>query len=397
MLNANSYIEQIKVIDTCVKLTEPLKIDSLGLKGISASMIDIKKSRIACQKSLQQHPKDPHIKFLLARAYSMGATTIPQGIFPQKKILQIKELNGILPDHSKAFTLAQESCQMGDIGGCMLLGYYYYTGKYPRKDMKKAYLLWLWSCTKGNPHACQNLSEMIDEHKHYVPKNATEATKYSLQACLSGLYPRACVVLSDKWFHIKKPFKNDKRLKQYIDFHACVYGDHNACYFLFKDDNKTSIDKKLYAFKYACNNRNANACTSAGIIYMENRDNLTNRVMAENLFEIACQLGDIYAGCWYAGAFKMNASLSIHQNIPLGITYLTKSCFVGKNSFACYDLATFYLKTKNKKYQNREKALPILERSCTLGNFHAVSLGCKEGISSCCEKSSLKNTQRDKL
>jgi len=387
LIMAKEYADQIKVVDRCVRLTEPLKIEKLGLKGMSASMLDPVKSRAACRQSLKQHPNDPHIQFLLARAYSMGAEKIAPGMIPQKLALKIKKLNGIPPRHDKAFALAQASCKKGDSGGCMLLGYYYYTGKYPKRDMKKAYLLWLWSCSLGNPHACQNLSEMIENREAYVSAKREEADAYSVNACLSGLYPRACVFLSDHWSWMKdKRFKKDRQLKSYVDFHACVYGNSNACYFLFKDDNNASIEKKLYAFKYACNNGNAKACSDAGAIYMKKSQNRVNVMMAKSLFETACELGDLHGGCWYAGSIMMNGTMGIPQDVPLGIKYLEKSCLVGNNSFACYDLATFYLYTKEKRYQNREKAIPLLKRACKRGNLRAIGMGCQEGIDFCCKQ-----------
>jgi TPR repeat protein len=54
------------------------------------------------------------------------------------------------------------------------------------------------------------------------------------------------------------------------------------------------------------------------------------------------------------------------------------------NSFACYDLAMFYLYTDNKEYQDKSKARKPLERACKIGNRRALDLGCKENIEQCC-------------
>jgi len=386
MVFANKYADQIQFVDRCVRLTEPLKIEELGLKGVSASMIDPVKSRVSCQESLKQHPGDPHITFLLARAYSIGAEQVSEGMIPEEKALRIKVLNGVAPEHTKAFALAQSSCKKGDSGGCMLLGYYYYTGKYPKRDMRKAYLLWQWACSLGNPHACQNLSGMIEARNAYVTAERKEADTYSLEACLSGIYPVACVFLSDHWFRVDPRFKEDHQLKSYIDHHSCIYGNGNACHFIL-EDNHISMEKKLYTFKYACNNGNAKACSDAGIIYMKKKRNRINMMIAESFFETACQLGDLYWGCQYAGNMKLSVSMGVRQDIPLGIGYLEKSCMVGNNSFACFDLATFYLYTKEKRYQNKKKVFPLLKRACKKGNLHAAGLGCSLGIDLCCQKS----------
>jgi TPR repeat protein len=387
ILMAQEYAKQIKVVDECARLTEPLTIEKMMLKGITASKMDIVRSRKACEESLKRHPDDPHIRFLLARAYAMGAKEISGAPFPEEITIRIKELNGIKPDHAHAFALAKESCRQGDTGGCMLLGEYYRSAKFSKRDPKKAYLLWLWSCTKGNPQACQNLSGIIDRSGAYSAKDNLSANRLSIDACLSGIYPRACDYLSDHWFRIEDEFKQDTKLKKYVDFHACIHGSSNACYFLFKnEDNRTLQTKaKPYVLKYACNNGNAKACSDAGTIYMNSGKNRINTTIAEGLFEEGCNLGDFRWGCWYAGVMKLSEQ-GVYQNIPLGIKYLEKACYTGNNSFACYDLASFYLGTKEDKYKDRKKALRLLKKACLQGNGHAMYLGCNEGVESCCQK-----------
>lgn len=241
----NSYIRQIRVVDACTFLTEVLTVKSLGIKGIHFDDIEAVKSIRACKKSLKKYPSDPHVAFLLARAYT--------------KAKQYKE----------GIELARSSCRAGDLGGCTLLGGYYSHGLGVSHDDKKAYLLWLWSCTQGDGHACRNLAIKVEHKDEYIPKDSKRKSDYLIEACISGMYPNACIVHASYMYSKDIPYDED--LYIYTNYKACASGHSNSCSEL--DDvlkNNKIPNRKAMSFqvyKESCNNKNARACRELGHIY----------------------------------------------------------------------------------------------------------------------------------
>jgi len=386
---ANPYIEQIKVIDKCTYLVEPLTIESLGIKGAKVKDLEAQKAIRACEKSLKAHPNDPHVQFLLARAYTKGTNYNSDIGFPKSVRLLIPELNDVAGKYDKGYYLAKKSCQNGDLGGCDLLAFYAHKGLYNKEySSKKAYLLWLWSCQLGNMKSCQNLSAIVKKGL-YVPKDLEPDYKYSFKACKSKMYPRACEVLEDQLSLKNYPF--DKDTIQYIYYQSCISGSYNGCYFLEKtlDQNRSeNQDKLFYVIKKSCNGGSAKSCRKLGELYAKLPKSKINNIMAYTFFEDACTNGEVHFACKYAGYYKIYPKEGIEQDIDLGISQWEKSCYTGNNAFACYDLASFFIYTDNIKYKNKENAIKPLEHACRgYGNGYAEALGCKQGIKSCCKHS----------
>jgi len=387
LLTENLYVKQIKVLDECTHMVEPLTIDSLGIKGAKVRDIEAQKAIRACEKSIKKHPNDPHVQFLLARAYSQGTPNELRNIFPKSLTLGLPELHDVVPQEDKAYPLIKRSCQNGDLGGCTLLGYYAHTGRYNKLySSKKTYLLWLWSCSLGDPKACHNLS-VIAKNGLYVPKDLKKDYLYSFEGCLSGMYPRACEVLEDQMALHHYPLDQDTR--QYIYYKACVSGSNNACYrlekFLHADENDQNLTKFHYAIKLSCNNGNAKSCEKLGELYRRLPKNRVNNLLAYTFYADGCNNGALYRACWLAGFYKIFPNEGIEQDIDLGISLWEKSCYTGNNTFACYDLARFFIDTDNKKYKNTKNAVKPLEYACQHNNGHAVALGCELGIEICCK------------
>ena len=394
--NIKRYISHIKIVDECTYLTEPHRIEALGIKGKD---FEAQKAIRACEKSLKKHPSDPHVQFLLARAYSKGAPDTKNYHLPVSVRLKIPELNGIKPKYDLGYALAKSSCLAGDPGGCGLLGYYYYRGIGIRYNSLKAFLLWQWACSQGNMQACQNLSALIDSGYRYIPKDSRDSFSYSLQACMSGFYPRACEFLSDL-MHLKGKGK-DRDLITYINYKACEAGFDNGCNSLEEQlkerEHTQSKNSFLQILKASCNNGNAKACEKLGDLYAQKPRNRVNNLMASTFYEAACTYGAERFGCWYAGRYKLSKLDGIVRDTELGLKYLNKACYLGQNSFSCYDLANFYIYTKDEKYRNRDEGLKVMERACKVGNVRAIHQGCDEGIRACCNmKKHLEKTMRSR-
>ncbi len=390
LVSNSAYIDQIKIVDRCTYLVEPLTIKSLGIKGAKVSDFEAQKAIRACEKSFEAHPNDPHVQFLLARAYTKGTSISSNMNIPKSVRLLIPELNDVSPQYEKGYYLAKKSCKNGDLGGCELLGYYAHKGLYKKEySSKKRNLLWLWSCQLGNIKACHHLWTIV-EKGNYVPKDLKLAYKYSLEACTSNMYPRACEILEDQMTLSLRKYNIDDDTKLYIAYKACVSGSNNGCYRLkgFLDQNKSSENQKKinYAISLSCNNGNSKACRTLGEMYAQLPNNKINNMMASTFFEDACMNGAEYFSCWYAGHYRVYPKVGITQDIDLGLSYWEKSCYIGQNAFACHDLAQFYIYTENKKYKNKNKAIKPLEFGCQQhGNGYVESLGCEQGIESCCK------------
>ncbi len=357
------YIEQIKIVDQCTYLTEPLSVPALGIKGAEFQNIEAVKAVRACQESHSSHPDDHHIEFLLARAFFRGG------------------------QYHEGIDLLRSSCEHGDIGGCTLLGSQYHRGLYNGQyDQKKAVLLWQWSCSLGDPLACHNLAMLSDQKSDYVSKEADIKQAYLLGSCLSDLFPPACAAYANHIYFKTIPY--DRDLYEYTSYIACFSGDQNSCYFLKKvleESNDTMQQKKLYfSMQASCKNGNANACESVGSQYNSGGDSKLNHLLAYTQYEEGCNNGAECFACWYAGRYKIIGAEGVAQDIPRGINYLEKSCYIGMNTFACYDLALFYLFTSETKYRDRQKAVKPLERACKIGNVRSLFLGCDQGIAICC-------------
>ncbi len=384
----DTYLKQIKVIDRCTYLLEPLTFKSLGLKGINLKDFEAQKAIRACEKSLEEHPDDAHVQFLLARAYTKGTSVKSKMSIPKSVRLLIPELNDVLPQYEKGYYLAKKSCQSGDLGGCDLLAFYSHKGLTPSKySSKKAFLLWFWSCNKGNLKACQNLSGIL-ERGNYVPKDLKADYLYSLEACKSTHYPRACEVLEDQFSLRNYPL--DEATQEYVFYNACISGSSNGCYRLeqfLKEHNITDSKKKYHdAIKKSCNSGSAKSCQLLAQIYAKLPKNRVNNILASTFFEDGCKNGAERFSCWYAGHYRVYPKEGIELDIDLGISQWEKSCYIGKNAFACYDLAQFFIYTDNMKYKNKKNAIKPLERACGYGNGYAEVLGCEQGIKSCCKQ-----------
>ena len=359
----NEYVNQIKVIDRCTHLTEVVTVDSLGIKGVLYENFEAIKSIRACEQSIKEHPNDPHVQFLLARAYTKANR------------------------YEEGFNLVKKSCKNGDIGGCTLLAGYYNHRLYTHYDAKKAYLLYLWTCSKGDPQGCHNLAILIGDKKKYVSKESKTKKDYLLDTCMSGLYSYACVVYANHIYFKTIPY--DKEIHEYTNYKACISGYSNSCSELWNSlkKNKDPLvkEKIFYSAKASCNHNNAKACRKVGTFFSKKRDKVSN-LMASTFYEDGCKNGDIRFSCWYAGKYKIAGVKGIEQDIPQGIKYLEKSCYIGMNTFACYDLAKFYLYTQEEEYHDKKKAIKPLERACKIGNARSLYMGCKNGVELCCKE-----------
>jgi len=366
-LSANNYIRQIKVIDECTYLVEVMTIKELNIKGTLFKDLDSQKAIPACKKSLSKHPNNSHVKFLLARSY-----------------LKAKQ-------YKKSLKLTKEACFDGDIGACTLLGSLYAQAMAGVKyNDKIANMLFFWGCTQGDGQACTNLAMQMRQHTEYMPHDKSINKKnLLLKGCLSHYYPNACTVYSNNMYFKGIPYNED--LFIYTNYKSCISGNDNACDRLDSVSNKlkakiASTKNRMMYYKQSCNNGNPKACEEVGMIYMKKPRNRVNNIMAYSFFKDGCENGAERFSCWFAGRYKLARLEGIEYDIPLGIKYMEKACYIGMNSFACYDLAKFLLEMPIKKYRNDTKIHQLFTRACRVGNRRALYLGCSNDVEFCCKE-----------
>ena len=357
----SEYISQIKVVDACTRLAEPVKIDAFGIKGTRLKTSDdISRAVEACQKSLTENSDDPHIKFLLARVYTENGK------------------------HEKGLKLAQESCRSGDTGGCTLLGIYYDKGFSIRRSSAKKYLLWQWSCSQGDPLGCFNLGVTSGRKDPYSPQKFKHMESYFFDVCVSGMYDRACIGYANNMYFKNVPY--DQERFEYASYKACTLGDEIACYDLEKTLKQKKDPRKKeklhYALQISCKQENAKACERIGSMHMQEATKSAQTSLYDRN-EKAC-IGNIpkrYA-CFSAG----ENYIYINRDIARGIKFWEKSCHDREYGTACYFLAKIYLDEKNLTYHDKEKALRTLQKGCALNEKNSLYLGCEQGVEMCCEK-----------
>jgi len=377
----SGYMQQIKVWDECTYALEPMRMDLMQLRDKHYEDINATKAVELCQKSLATYPNDPHVKFLLARAYTKSKL------------------------YTKGYALASESCKEGSIGACSLLGGYHSLRIIPKSnDAKKNVLLWLWSCSKGGTQACTNLYTIAEKREKYVPEDLENIDIRMLALCQEGSYPLACHTYAKDIFKNRKMHQRSDEF-EYTASRSCMSGIQEGCiiYREFWNEKKDKTNKKEIlkaVYEKSCNNGNTRACLQIADSYGKKKRNKINNITALALYEEACKVGHESRACRYAGAYYLAKLEGITQNIPLGLKYLEDSCTPfytykeresGSSSImdmslkGCYDLAKYRLETTNEKYRDIEEAKKALENACKRQYYYTDRLGCKLKIDKCCK------------
>ena len=378
---AESYRQQIKVWDDCTYAMEVIRDDSMQIRGKRFEEINATEAIAACEKSLHTYPDDPHVKFLLARAY--------------------------LKNHrdKQAYRLTSEACQEGDIGGCTLLGGMHAFDKVDHPSLKKSFLLYLWGCTRGSAQACLNLYGQAENKEPFVPEEIQKTDPKMLNLCLRGDYPPAC-------HQYAKDLLRDRREKEqpeeyeYTISRSCLSGNREGCFLygeLLKEKHiRNRKNKQLYVDVKACKNGNGKACLYVAHYYGAKKRTKINNIAALALYEDTCRKGLSATACRYAGSYYLASLEGIERNVPLGLSYLEDSCRprtfheeapgysssrVDIDLYGCRDLVNYYLKAAPHAGGSISKAKKVLERTCSQKNsyYYLDKTGCALQIQSCCE------------
>jgi TPR repeat protein len=377
----SEYMQQIKVWDECTYALEPMRIDLMQLRDKRYEDINATKAIQLCEKSLATYPDDPHVKFLLARAYTKSKL------------------------YTKGYALASESCKEGSIGACSLLGGYHNLRIIAKSnDVKKNVLLWLWSCSKGDAQACLNLYILAKKKQYYVPEDLKNTDIRMLALCQEGSYPLSCHVYAKNIYRDREMY-NKSDVFEYTTSRSCMAGIEEGCllyreFLNGKKDKKNREEILKTVYEKSCNNGNAEACLLIADFYAKKKRNKINNITALALYEEACKVGHVSRACRYAGAYYLAKLEGIKQNIPLGLEYLEDACTpsythkehesgslakIDMSLEGCYDLAKYRLNPPNEKYKDIEEAKKALKNACQRQYYHTDRLGCKLKIDKCCK------------
>ena len=346
------YHQQIKVWDECTYSMEVLGVDQMELRGHRFEELNASEAVHICEKSLHAYPQDPHVKFLLARAYT--------------KNKQIQ----------KGFSLASEACGQGDIGGCTLLAGFHHMGLIEHADLKKSILLYLWSCSMGDAQACTNLYNAAESEVPYLPKEIKKTEAKMLHLCLQGDYPTACHQYAKDLLRDNNVSLHPKEY-EYALSRSCLSGNREGC-LLYGELTK----KKLYQSREvrriyirSCKIGDGESCLRIAHYYGAKKRTEINNITALALYEDTCKRGLSATACRYAGAYYLSNLKGIIRNESRGLKYLEQSCnpkifhesapghsytYSDMDLYGCRDLVNYYLKTPN----NTPKAKRVLAHVC---------------------------------
>jgi len=379
LYGASEYIKQIKVWDECTYAMETIRIDTMQLKDKAFEDITPTEAIERCTQSLLYYPNDPHIKFLLARAYTKAK------------------------QYQKGFALTSKACESGDIGGCTLLaGYLDHRLVSKQEADKKSILLWIWSCSHDDAQACTNLYLKSGLHSNFIPQEFEGRKDKLLKLCQKGSYPLACHAYAKACF--KDRLSSEACL--YSASQSCSAGNQEGCLFYreFQKNNHRKQPKtaKQKIYQKSCNNGNNQACLKMAHVYASKKRTKLNNILALALYEDTCTKGHDATACRYAGSYYLAKLEGITQDIPKGIRYLEQSCkpyITQKESpgytsthteydiQGCLDLAKYYLYTPQTEYRDTQKAKKILKKACQLTQYYYTSkLGCQLQVDTCCKQ-----------
>ena len=131
-----------------------------------------------------------------------------------------------------------------------------------------------------------------------------------------------------------------------------------------KSISKAKIEKGMILYlKYKCNNNNSSYCNELAKIDLQQNKNKK----ALKFFAKSCALKNV-EGCFYSASLNINKKEKNLEEINEIINNLEFSC---NNNFAasCNILANLNL----KYFDNKQKAIKLLEKSCKLKNNFACS------------------------
>jgi uncharacterized protein len=288
---------------------------------------------------------------------------------------------------SEAVTVLERSCNLGSGGGCANLAFLYGTGKFVKRDDRRAATLYVKSCDLGDPQGCYNAGLMAQDGRG-VPADVSRAALRYEEACELGS-STGCTNLGFLYEH-GRGVKADKRrafdlYQRGCSGSSCQPSNLNGCVNVgraYRDGLgvEKSEPRAAAIFREACDRKinpddvdseenSARACSLLGGLYLAGDGIKMDLTQGRELSELGCRRHDAF-GCFNAAAV-FAAGSGIEKDAAKAAFYLDAACKLGDGE-GCHDLGVAYEKG-NGVGRDPRRAAGLFKKSCQLGFAQACS------------------------
>lgn len=291
---------------------------------------------------------------------------------------------------SEAIAALERSCNLGSGGGCATFAFLYATGKFVKRDDRRAMALYVKACDLGDALGCYNVGLMADDGRGGPPDLSLAAARYD-EACRLGS-STACTNLGFLYEHgrgVRADTGRAAALYQMgCDGTKCQPSNLGGCLNLaraYRDGVgvEKSEARAASIFREACDRKpnpddihsdenGARACSLLGGLYLAGDGIEKDLAQGLDLSELGCERGDSF-GCFNAAAV-FAAGTGVEKDAGKAASFLDRAC-KGGDGEGCHDLGVAYQKGGGGK-RDPSRATELFKRSCELGFAQACS---KEG------------------
>lgn len=311
---------------------------------------------------------------------------------------------GVVPDQSRAFTLAKESCEKGNGDACDIAGD---VAPITVDRTKVAYGFYVRGCDQGSSWACQGAGRMtkFGQGTHPDPARGQQLFERSYKLATAGCMandawecrvvgvallrgdgaakdstagyaklqracdlgsPEACGEVGEQLaLGAAGVHKDPVQARKYLEL-GCNRGSGVACLTLgiayaYGLVGPVDIPKGFELAKYACENRSPRLCSVLGNFYRQGFGTPKDLALAGDYYKRACDAFDA-DGCAQLATMEPDDAKKE--------ALLERACTLGNGSFGCKLLAD-----RERKKGNDARAAELFAIACSTSDSQ---VGCKE-------------------
>lgn len=287
-----------------------------------------------------------------------------------------------------AIVALNRACDLGSGSGCAHFAFLYATGKFVKKDDRRATALYVKSCDLGDALGCYNVGLMADQGRSGARDISLAAAKYA-EACDSGS-AMACTNLGflyEQGQGVKKDGARAVALYQRgCDGTSCQPSNLGGCLNVgraYRDGIGVEKNPARAAtiFEEACNRQpnaadvngdenRARGCSLLGALYLAADGVAKDLTKGRELSELGCERGDSF-GCFNAAVLYAGGT-GVAADASKAAVFLERAC-QGGDGEGCHDLGVAYEKGTGVA-RNRRRATELFRKACELGFEKACAM-----------------------
>ena len=288
---------------------------------------------------------------------------------------------------TEAVKVLERSCNLASAGGCANFGFLYATGKFAKKDDRRAMALYVKACDLGDAQGCYNVGLMAEEGRGGPSDVSRAAARYE-EACELGS-STGCTNLGFLYEH-GRGVKTDKGrafelYQRGCNGTSCQPSNLNGCVNVgraYRDGMgvEKSEPRAAAIFREACDRKphpddvnpeenSARGCSLLGGLYLAGDGIKMDLAKGRELSELGCDRNDSF-GCFNAAAV-FTAGSGVEKDAAKAASYLDRACKLG-DAEGCYDLGLAHEKG-NGVARDPRRAAELTKKACQLGFAQACS------------------------